>query len=104
MTRQTLRIEELESQNKSLEERLSALEERMNGVDRDIGRAATSIGSIVRGTEHDFDLLKIEVNLLEEKVPILSCATFDVAHRGSVSRYRICRAKSVDVMRRASHR
>ena len=84
MTPQSLRIEELESQNKSLEERLLALEERMNGVDRDIGRAATSISSIMRGTEHDFDLLKIEVNLLEEKVPVFPRATFDVAQGRSV--------------------
>ena len=81
MTCQTVRIEELEAQNKSPELRLSALEERMNGVDRDIGRAATSIGSIVWETEHDFNLLKIKVGLLEEKVPVFPRATFDIALR-----------------------
>ena len=78
MTRQAVKIEELETQNKSLEERLSALETRMNTVDLDMGRASTSINSIVRGTEHDFDILRVEVDLLKEQVPVFYWATFDV--------------------------
>ena len=70
MTCQAVRIKELETQNKSQEERLVALETRMNTVYLDMGRASSSINSIIRGTKHDFNLLRVEVDLLKEQVPI----------------------------------
>ena len=79
MTRQAIKIEELETKNKSLEERMAAMEERVNRIDQDMGRAATSIRSIVRGTEHDFDLMRVEVDLLKEQVPVFSRASLDLA-------------------------
>ena len=78
MTYQAVKIEELETKNKSLEERMAVMEERVNRIDQDMGRAAMSIRSIVRGTKHDFDLMRVEVDLLKEQVPVFSRATVDV--------------------------
>ena len=61
----SMKMEELVKRNEQLEQKVASLE-------GDMSKAAVAFNSIVKGTERDFDLLRVEMDLMKESVRLLS--------------------------------